>query len=206
MQPAVRPIRVLVAEDDYLLADGISTALLRAGALVVGPVATLSETIGVLLDPQPCDAAVLDINLRGEMVFPAADELDRLSVGFVFYSGYDEIRLPERFAQRTRLSKSSSFAELTSAVFDERQRGLEDAFGPDLVESDCVQGEATISSLLPRLRMEARLLLGDAAAADDLVARALEEAIALAERQALSGPLADTLVALVRTVHRNSRI
>jgi len=191
MTSTALPLRVLVAEDDYLLAMDVASALQRAGALVVGPAATLDEALAIISDPLICDAAVLDISLVGEMVFPAADILADRSIGLVFYSGYDGIVVPERFRDAARVSKACGFGELASAVFDQHQRSLEARQGHHGAIESAVP-------LVPLLRAEARLLEKSSAAADARVARALERAILLVEQGVLQEPLKDALLTLVR--------
>src|SRR5437764_6538497 len=76
---------MLVVEDEFLIALEVDDALRRAG--VVGPVATPEDAARLATEEQ-LDAAVLDVELRGGRVFPAADALARLSVPFVFLMGY----------------------------------------------------------------------------------------------------------------------
>lgn len=77
--------RVLVVEDDYLLATDLARLLRRAGAEVAGPVANVAGALGAL-EPPP-DLACLDVRLGAEFSFPVADELARLGVPFIFTTG-----------------------------------------------------------------------------------------------------------------------
>ena len=79
--------RILVAEDDAILAFDLGITLQRAGALVLGPTLTLAHTLA-MAQTATLSAAVLDISLRDEEVFPAARELKARGVGIVFYTGY----------------------------------------------------------------------------------------------------------------------
>jgi two-component system, response regulator PdtaR len=86
--------RILVAEDDAILAFDLGITLQRAGAQVLGPTLTLAHTLA-MAQTAPLSAAVLDVSLRGEEVFPAAQELKERGVGIVFYTGYaavDQLR------------------------------------------------------------------------------------------------------------------
>ena len=71
--------RVLVVEDEALVAMLVEDALLDAGAAVVGPAATVSEALSLLSKENP-DVAVLDLNLAGETSTPVAI-LERAQVG-----------------------------------------------------------------------------------------------------------------------------
>ena len=87
---------MLVVEDEYFIAEELRQALERLGTTVVGPVPTGEEALA-LLKSEPIDAAVLDINLRGEMSFAVADALEERAIPFVFATGYDRAAIPERF-------------------------------------------------------------------------------------------------------------
>ncbi|MBD8678349.1 response regulator [Sphingomonas sp. CFBP 13720] len=97
--------RILVVEDEYLIADDLRLALIDAGADVLGPVPTVTAAQSVLAAESRIDAALLDINLGGTMVFDLADALEARSVPFVFATGYDESAIPERFSAVPRLEK-----------------------------------------------------------------------------------------------------
>jgi DNA-binding response OmpR family regulator len=89
--------RILVVEDEYFLADDLVRALARGGLQVVGPVATLGGAER-LLEDEPIDCAILDINLRGEMAFPIADRLDAVGIPYLFATGYSRVSIPDRFS------------------------------------------------------------------------------------------------------------
>ncbi len=87
--------RILVAEDDAILAFDLGITLQRAGAKVVGPALTLAHTLSLAQTTLMC-AAVLDVSLRDEEVFPAALELKERGVGIVFYTGYAAVEALRR--------------------------------------------------------------------------------------------------------------
>ena len=89
---------VLIAEDEYLLANDLSQALLGAGARIVGPFAATNRALTSLRHEADISAAVLDVNLRNAAVYPLADALVERSVPFVFMTGYMGEALPDRFA------------------------------------------------------------------------------------------------------------
>jgi len=97
--------RILVVEDEYLIADDMRGALLDAGAEVLGPVPTVDAAMSLMAAEHQLDAALLDINLRGTMVFDLADTLTSRAVPFVFATGYDNSAIPDRFADVPRLEK-----------------------------------------------------------------------------------------------------
>ena len=107
--------RVLVAEDEFLIALEIGDALQQAGYEVVGPAATAEETLRLAREAL-LDAAVLDADLRGEPVFPAADALAARGVPFVFLTGYQAEMLPERFRGGVVLGKPYTAEQLPAAL------------------------------------------------------------------------------------------
>jgi len=89
----LRDRRVLVVEDEALVAMLLEDGLCDAGAKVIGPAASVQEAlrlIEVASGDGGLDAAVLDLNLAGEKVAPVADRLAALGVPFVFSTGYGE--------------------------------------------------------------------------------------------------------------------
>lgn len=79
--------RVLIVEDEYLIAMEVKRWLQRAGAEVVGPVPTVQRALD-LIEDDGLDAAVLDLNLGGSMTArPIADRLSTLGVPHLFATG-----------------------------------------------------------------------------------------------------------------------
>ncbi|SFU71508.1 Response regulator receiver domain-containing protein [Methylobacterium sp. 174MFSha1.1] len=108
-------LRVLVVEDEYFIADDISRALIRHGAEVVGPVPTVQQA-RALLDSQALDLAVLDINLRGELVYPLVAELSRRGVPMVFATGYDAAAIPADYEAIPSWSKPFDYNALAGVL------------------------------------------------------------------------------------------
>ncbi len=107
--------RVLVVEDEALVAMLVEDALLDAGATVLGPAATVAEALGLLQRERP-EAAVLDLNLAGETSTPVADALARIGVPFVVATGYGAEGLPREHAGVPVLTKPYDPADLTAAL------------------------------------------------------------------------------------------
>jgi DNA-binding LytR/AlgR family response regulator len=97
--------RILVVEDEYLIADDVCDSLIDAGVAVIGPVATVEDAKRLIGQEATIDAALLDINLRGEMIFETADLLIARGVPFAFATGYDRGAIPERFSDVPRIEK-----------------------------------------------------------------------------------------------------
>ncbi|MCZ0963753.1 response regulator [Paracoccus benzoatiresistens] len=112
--PGIR--RILVVEDDYLLALDLQDNLADAGALVVGPVGTLAQALERIRAEAHLDGAILDVNLGGEQAYPAADLLAERGVPFVFTTGYGASAMPERFSHVTRFEKPVSVAAIRQAL------------------------------------------------------------------------------------------
>jgi CheY-like chemotaxis protein len=109
--------RVLVVEDDYLVAMDIVRALERAGAEVIGPAPGVEAALDALERSAP-DGAILDINLGGEMAFPVADALLARGVPFVFATGYDAQIIPPRFTNVKRCEKPMASEQICAALFE----------------------------------------------------------------------------------------
>lgn len=86
--------RILIAEDEYFLGDDIERTLRALGAEVVGPIGEIPEMLSILNDGRTLDGAVLDVNIRGETIFPVARELQARGVPFLLTTGYDKLALP----------------------------------------------------------------------------------------------------------------
>ena len=79
--------RILIVEDEFLIAMGLVKLLEDAGYQVIGPVATVAGAL-VLLETERPDACVLDVNLRGEISAPVAKRLKDQKVPFLLSSAY----------------------------------------------------------------------------------------------------------------------
>jgi CheY-like chemotaxis protein len=109
--------RVLVVEDEYLIAIELKRWLQEAGAEVVGPVPDVEQALDLIEDEGAPDVAVLDINLgAGEMVHPVADRLAALSVPFLFATGDVRSRNDLGYEERPRLEKPIMAAELVRSL------------------------------------------------------------------------------------------
>ncbi|WP_421581101.1 response regulator [Shinella sp. M31] len=97
--------RILVAEDDILLALLLVDDLTTHGAEVLGPYATCADVLSVLERLEPFDLAVLDVNLLDGPIYPAAERLLDDARSFIFASSVVRGDLPTRFERIPLFSK-----------------------------------------------------------------------------------------------------
>ena len=86
--------RVLIVEDEALLAMELETVLRSCGCVVLGPAPSVDRALCLLRGEQP-DVALLDLNLRGQPATPVAAELKSRGVPFVVVTGYGRHQLHE---------------------------------------------------------------------------------------------------------------
>ncbi len=104
--------RVLVVEDELLVAMMIEQVLRLAGCVIIGPVNDLPKALQAARE-QAIDVALLDVNLAGARVFPVAAVLAERSVPYVFMTGYGRGMLPAEYANRPTIGKPFKLQELT---------------------------------------------------------------------------------------------
>jgi len=124
MTAALQGVKVLVVEDEYLVAALMEDILASAGCVVTGPIPRLAQAVDAA-STETYDVAVLDINLGGERVYPVADILARRNVPFVFVTGYGPNALPPDYAKLPRVCKPFRMAELLTAISDVVKPGHE---------------------------------------------------------------------------------
>jgi DNA-binding response OmpR family regulator len=105
---------ILVAEDEMLLAMMLEDRLNASGYRVL-KAARLAKCLE-LAESAAIDLAILDINLAGEVSFPAALALRRRGIPFVFSSGYGDEDLPEVWRNEKILQKPYDARQLTEAL------------------------------------------------------------------------------------------
>jgi CheY-like chemotaxis protein len=100
----LRQARILIVEDEALVAALLEDRLCALGCDLVGSAATVSEALD-LVARERIDAAVLDVNINGEMVFPVADALRDRGIPFVFATAYGAAGVAERHNRHAVLDK-----------------------------------------------------------------------------------------------------
>jgi DNA-binding response OmpR family regulator len=108
-------LTVLVVEDETLIAFLVEDMLQELGCAVVWHASGASEALSMLRDRRP-DAAVLDVNLRGELAYPLAVYLDAAGIPFVFATGYGRAGIPGHWASRPIIQKPFAAKTLAAAL------------------------------------------------------------------------------------------
>ncbi len=119
--------RILVVEDNVITAMPLIDFLEDCGASVVGPVGSVRAALAALAHAEAIDAAVLDVDLGNEQVWPAADALLARGVPFVFATGSTEYwRFPAQLRHIPRLDKPYMATEVAHALHSRMKldRGL----------------------------------------------------------------------------------
>lgn len=107
--------RVLVVEDESLVAMLLETILEDMGCTPVGPAANVDDGLKMATD-EPLDAALLDVNVAGKQVFPVAEALKARGVPFVFSTGYGEGGLPDEWRGQATIQKPFTEAAVRDAL------------------------------------------------------------------------------------------
>jgi CheY-like chemotaxis protein len=109
--------RILVVEDEFLIALDIAGALEQAGIAVVGPAGTVGDALAAI-EREEVHGAFLDANLAGEPVGRVADALHERGIPFAFVSGYGCEQLPARHQTAPLVKKPFTDRDLLDAVAD----------------------------------------------------------------------------------------
>lgn len=101
-----------MVEDEYFLADDISATFRALGAEIAGPAGHIEDAVEILRDGSTLDAAVLDVNIHSEMIFPIARELKARKVPFVFTTGYERVTVGPEFQDVPLIEKPIDVAAM----------------------------------------------------------------------------------------------
>ncbi len=115
LEGVLRGIKVLVVEDEFLVATLIEDMLHAAGCIVSGPIPRLGEALDAV-DRETYDAAILDVNLGGDRIDPVARARSCRKVPFAFVTGYGSSSLPGDYAGRPHLRKPFRMTDLLNTV------------------------------------------------------------------------------------------
>lgn len=117
MAEALSGRRILIVEDESLVAMLMETILEDMGATPVGAISTVEEALTIVAEDAALDAALLDVNVAGTEVFPVADALKSKGIPFVFSTGYGESGLPDRWRGHPTIQKPFTEDAVRSALF-----------------------------------------------------------------------------------------
>ncbi len=123
---------VLIVEDDIILSTDIAFALTEAGCRAVVPTTSNAAALSALVH-YIVDAAILDVNVQNEWVFPVADALDSLGIPFLFLTAYSHDSIPAQHRERPFLRKPHHPEGLLDAVVDLLEKGRRSSAANDTV-------------------------------------------------------------------------
>ena len=112
---AARPTRVLIIEDEPLVAENLRADLIDAGFYVVGVAPKLEKALR-LIEEAACDVAIVDANLAGVSAAPAAAALTARNLPFVVLSGYARGQLSSEFAMAAFVQKPCRMSRLLDEI------------------------------------------------------------------------------------------
>ena len=107
--------RILLVEDSPVVGPFTADLLTELGYKVIGPAPNLASA-RQLIETADFDAAVMDIHIRGERVFPMCELLDAKGVPFLLTSGYADWQIPDKWAGRPRLTKPYKIEDVEAAL------------------------------------------------------------------------------------------
>ena len=116
-QPARLPSgrRVLLVEDEFMVALLIEGELAGLGCEIIGPVGRLDKALEIA-QREAVDVAILDVNINGDEVYPVAEALAARGIPFVFVSGYGRQGLRAPYRDRPTLQKPFRVDDLVGVL------------------------------------------------------------------------------------------
>ena len=116
-EPDLNGKRILVVEDSPVVGPFTVDLLHDLGCEVVGPAPNMAVGRELIEQADP-DAALMDVHIRGERVFPLCDDLEAQGVPFVLTSGYADWTMPDKWRDRPRLQKPYTIDDVRDALVD----------------------------------------------------------------------------------------
>lgn len=123
---------VLIVEDDIILSTDIAFALTEAGCKAVVPTTSNAAALSAMVH-YIVDAAVLDVNVQNEWVFPVADALDAVGIPFLFLTAYSHDSIPAQHRERPFIQKPHHPEGLIEAVMELMERSRRPSAANDQV-------------------------------------------------------------------------
>src|SRR5215218_9050375 len=116
---ALSGLKLLLVEDNFLVAEHMRDMLVRHGCEVVGPAPRVAKALELLEGSTALDGAMLDVNLQGELCFPIARALARRGVPFLFLTGYEAGSIiPAEFGDAPIVPKPVDESDLLATIRD----------------------------------------------------------------------------------------
>src|SRR3954451_20811807 len=109
--------RILLVEDSPVVGPFTAELLQDLGCQVVGPAPTMAAA-RELIDGGGYDAALMDVHIRGERLFPLCEVLEDKGLPFVLTSGYADWQMPDKWNDRPRLQKPYTIDQVHEALRD----------------------------------------------------------------------------------------
>ena len=113
--PGLAGRRILIVEDSPVVGPYTADILTELGCEPIGPAPNMA-TAREMAEREQFDAAVMDVHIRGERVFPLCDMLEAKGVPFLLTSGYADWELPDRWRDCPRLQKPYKLEDLRNAI------------------------------------------------------------------------------------------
>lgn len=107
--------RVLVVEDEAMIAMLIEDMLTELGCAIIGPASNVRQAFAAI-EQETFEAAILDVNLNGERTLPVAEELRARNLPFLFATGYGAPGIDAGFRGEAMLTKPFTQSELERAL------------------------------------------------------------------------------------------
>ncbi|SMO85594.1 histidine kinase [Paracoccus laeviglucosivorans] len=178
-------MRILVLEDDYLLARRIGSEISEMGDKVLGPFPDVETAMD---HAQDADAAILDIRVGEGLSYAVADRMIARDKPFLFYTGHERTLLPLHLRDSSIYSKPWPTQAL---IHDLRVQGR-------------IRSSLSVTALLPLLRERARQLMQGRDAADRLLEATLETALEQVGDRATEQHADDWLLSLLHREYRRA--
>jgi CheY-like chemotaxis protein len=116
-RPQLKGLRVLVVEDEALVALQLEDMLAELGCAIVGPASRVGQALQ-MLGAGKVDAAVLDLNVAGELVYPVADALANRGLPYIFATGYSANGVAKPYRRHPILQKPFLPSQLRTAMLE----------------------------------------------------------------------------------------
>jgi CheY-like chemotaxis protein len=115
-EPGLKGRRILVVEDSPVVGPFTAELLADLGCDVVGPAPNMAAARELVESGERIDAAMMDVHIRGDVVFALCDLLEARGVPFVLTSGYADWQMPDKWEDRPRLQKPYTINDVEQAL------------------------------------------------------------------------------------------